>query len=499
MVESDTRATVSGKPRTYVWDHLRAVAGPLIVLCMLAAALWLLHRELREYHLKDFLRAVGEIAPAHILLAVALTLLNYVILIGYDWLGIRYIRHAMSFPRIALASFLGYAVGNNFGTLLGGSTIRMRLYTAWGLSAVEIIKLVIILSVTFWIGLFALSGVVFIVDPLPIPDRLHLPVSSTIPLGIVLGSLAITYLLFCAVRQTPIKLHQWEFTPPPVGLSLLQYVIATLDLMVAATVLYVLLPASVEVGYVHFLAVYLLAVVAALFSQVPGGLGVLELVILVVLGPTEPQHVVAALLAYRAIYYLIPLTLGLLVLGGNELAFNRRHVGAAAKTLGRWTSFVAPRVLGVTIFVAGVVLLLSGATPAAHGRLGLLREMLPLPVIEASHLLGSIAGIVLILLAHSVQRRIETAYYAVVALLIGGVAFSLLKGFDYEEAIILGVMVAILIPCRRHFYRKGALLTERFSPGWFAAIGLVIAWTNSTPSGRPSTWPRQVDSLCPSF
>ncbi len=257
----------------------------------------------------------------------------------------------------------------------------------------------------------------------------------------------------------------------------MQYVIATLDLLVAASVLYVLLPASVQIDYPHFLAVYLLAVIAALFSQVPGGLGVLELVLIVLLSPDEPQHVVGALLAYRLIYYLIPLSLGVLVLGGHELVLHRRHVGRLAGLLGRWTAFVAPRILTVTIFAAGVVLLLSGATPVAHGRLHLLRDMLPLPVIEISHLLGSIFGILLILLAHSVQRRVETAYYAVVVLLIGGIAFSLLKGLDYEEAIVLTVMLVIFLPCRRHFYRKGAILTERFSARWFAAIGIVIACT----------------------
>jgi len=239
----------------------------------------------------------------------------------------------------------------------------------------------------------------------------------------------------------------------------------------------VLLPASMEVGYFHFLAIYLLALVAGVFSQVPGGLGVLELVILVLLAPSDPPLVVGSLLAFRAIYYLVPLAVGLVVLGVNELALHRRHVGKLVGVLGRWTTFVAPRVLALTVFVAGVVLLFSGATPAAQGRLGLLREVLPLPVIELSHLLGSIAGILLILLAHSLQRRIETAYYAVAVLLVGGIAFSLLKGFDYEEAVILGIMLLVILPCRGHFYRKGALLTERFSPGWFAAIGLVTACT----------------------
>ncbi|MCA9215149.1 MAG: lysylphosphatidylglycerol synthetase family protein, partial [Planctomycetales bacterium] len=456
---------------------LRVMAGPLFMVCMLLAALWLLHHELSEYHLRDFLRSLAEISSAKVALAVGLTILNYIVLVGYDLLAIRYIRQTMSFPRIALASLLGYAVGNNFGSLLGGSTIRLRLYTAWGFSAVDIVKLVLILSVTFWIGLFALAGVVFIVEPLPIPERLHIPVATTLPLGILLGSSAIAYAVLCAVRRKPLKIRQWEFSPPPVGLSLLQYVVASLDLMVAASVLYVLLPASLEVGYFHFLAIYLLALVAALFSQVPGGLGVLELVLLVLLSPSEPQAVVGALLAYRAIYYLIPLAIGLLVMGANEIAMNRQHVGKAAAVLGRWTTFVAPRLLALTVLVAGMMLLFSGATPAEHGRLKLLREMLPLPVIELSHLLGSVVGILLILLARSLQRRIETAYYVVSALLIGGIAFSLLKGFDYEEAAILSAMLVTILPCRRHFYRKGALLTERFSPSWFATIVLVIGCT----------------------
>ncbi len=194
--------------------YVRAFAGPMFVLSMLRVALWLLHRELRDYHLRDFVNSLAEIPVSKLWLAVGLTILSYVLLIGYDLLGIRYIRHPMSFSRIALASFLGYAVGNNFGNLLGGSSIRLRLYTAWGLSAVEIVQLVLILSVTFWIGLFAISGFVFLVFPLPIPARLHLPVALTLPLGFVLACLAVGYLVICAVRRKPFKIRQWEFTTP---------------------------------------------------------------------------------------------------------------------------------------------------------------------------------------------------------------------------------------------------------------------------------------------
>ncbi|MEO8495253.1 MAG: bifunctional lysylphosphatidylglycerol flippase/synthetase MprF [Planctomycetota bacterium] len=450
-----------------------AIVVPLFVLCIFFGALWLLHNELRHYHWHDILSALANIPTRWFWLAIGLTLLNYIILVGYDWLAIRYIRHPMKLGRIALASFLGYAVGNNFGTLLGGSTIRYRLYTSWGLSAIEIVKLVFILSATFWIGLFALSSIVFLVDPLTIPSRLHLPVTTTRPLGVVLGALAMAYLVLCAVRRAPLKIWKWEFPLPPFTLSVMQYGVATLDLMVAAGVLYVLLPASVDVSYFHLLAIYLLAIVTALLTQVPGGLGVLELVTLVLLNPANPHEVVGALLAYRMIYYLFPLMIGLLVLGGNEITINRQQAQSAVRVATKWTQLVAPRLLAFSVFAAGVMLLISGATPAEHGRMALLRRTLPLPVIELSHFLGSIAGVLLLVLARGLQRRIESAYWLTVAMLGSGVVFSLLKGFDFEEAIILGVMLAIMSPCRRHFYRKAALFTDRFSPSWFVAIGVV--------------------------
>ncbi len=457
--------------------YLRLAAGPLFVVTVMVAALWTLHRQLHQYHLRDILNSLAAIPPRRIVLATALTITNYLVLVGYDWLGLRYIRHPMNLGRITLAAFLGYAVGNNFGTLLGGSTIRVRLYTAWGLSAEEIVKLVLMLSTTFWIGLFALAGVVFVIDPLPIPSGLHLPFVSTTPLGLALGSLSAAYLILCAFWREPLTIGQWRYSLPPVRLSLLQYLIAGMDLIVASSVLYALLPDSLPVSYHHFLAVYLLALVAALVSQVPGGLGVMELVILLLLGPSEPHRLMAALLAYRLIYYLMPLIIGLLVLVGNEVMLHQRHLVPLKQAVTRWANIIAPRVVTTIVFVTGIVLLVSGATPSAEGRLRLLHDVIPLPVVEISHLLGSVIGLLLILLARSLHRRVETAFYAVVVLLICGIIFSLLKGLDYEEAILLAIVLAFFLPCRQYFYRKGALFTNRLTSQWFVTISLVIVCT----------------------
>ena len=139
-----------------------------------------------------------------------------------------------------------------------------------------------------------------------------------------------------------------------------------------------------------------------------------------------------------------------------------------------WAPLVAPRVLAASVFVAGSILLLSGAMPASHARLQLLRRVLPLSVIELSHFLASIEGLVLMILARGLQRRIDSAYYLTVLLLASGVVLSLLKGLDLAEALILAAMLALLLPCRRHFYRKGVLLTERFTLRWCIAIALVL-------------------------
>ena len=103
-----------------------------------------------------------------------------------------------------------------------------------------------------------------------------------------------------------------------------------------------------------------------------------------------------------------------------------------------------------------------------------MHDFLPLPVIELSHFLGSLVGLGLLILARGVQQRLDVAYHATLLLLAAGILFSLLKGFDYEEAVILTLMLAALMPCRSSFYRRASLLSERFTPGWIVAIVVVL-------------------------
>ncbi|GIW90633.1 MAG: hypothetical protein KatS3mg109_1065 [Pirellulaceae bacterium] len=456
---------------------MRAIVGPVYVLSMLLGSLWVLYHELHGYQLHDVVRQLRDIPAVSVWYAICLTALNYVILVGYDWLALGYIGRRVGLGKTALAAFLGYAMGNSFGTLLGGSSVRLRLYSSWGLSAVEIVRCISIQVVTFWVGLMALAAVVLSIAPVAIPPRLHLPFSDTRPLAVVLAVPAIGYVLLCVWRPQKVTIAGWRISVPPWHVAILQYLLAALDLIVSAAVLFVLLPVGFVGGYFYWLSVYLLSLIAALFSYVPGGLGVFEVAMLILVSPEQPDRMVTALVAYRFIYYVLPLLVAMFVLSGYEIADNWHVIRPLASTMARWSNVLAPRILAGTLVLAGIVLLFSGATPATRARMQLIRHFVPLPVVEISHMLGSISGVLMIILARAVQRRVETAYWCVVILLTAGISFSLLKGLDYEEAAVLTGLLMLFIPCRRHFYRKGALITDRFTPGWFAAIGLAVGCT----------------------
>jgi phosphatidylglycerol lysyltransferase len=450
--------------------------GSLFGILLFALALWVLHHELKEYHYHDVIRSVAEIPGRYLFIALALTILNYLIMTGYDTLALRYIRHPLPYTKIALASFIGYAFSNNIGlSMIAGASVRYRLYSAWGLSALDITKVVAFCSLTLWLGFFSLAGVIFLFEPMTIPKTLHLPFSSLSPLGIIFLLLVGGYFVWSFFRKRPLKFWGWEFPLPSTRLFLVQIAVASLDWAMAGSVLFALLPATATLSYPWFLGIFLLAQIAGLASQVPGGIGVFETVILLLLSSKLPApSILGPLLAYRGLYYLFPLSVAVVLLGTNELLRKREKVWRIAQMFGQLVSGVVPHVFAFTTFVGGAILLISGATPAVQWRLAWLKDFLPLPVIEISHFLGSLVGMGLIILARGIQRRLDAAYLLTIVFLGSGIVLSLLKGLDYEEAIALTVMLAALLPCRSFFYRKASLFSESLSPGWIGAIILVL-------------------------
>lgn len=452
----------------------------LIGVIFFVAALYALHHALGDFHYHQILQHLQAIPGRHIWLALALSALGYLVLTAYDHLAMVYVRHPLPRGRITLASFISYAFSNTVGiSIVTGGSLRYRFYSAWGLTAEEIARVVAFTAATFWLGIFTLGGLLFLVLPPELPSLGVLSPFSLRGIGVILLILVGYYLFATARYRRPLRVKSWEFALPSLRVAVRQLLLGALDWALAGSVLYVLLPSGAGLTLGDFLGVYLLAQSGALISHVPGGLGIFETLIVFLLPEVPAPELLGALLIFRGVYYLLPLAVATVLLGGIEVVERRTVLRRIGTLAGRWASGMTPPVLAAATLVAGAILLFSGATPAVPERLRWLHEVIPLPLLEVSHFLGSLTGAALLLLARGLQRRLDGAFFLSVGLLLAGIFFSLLKGADYEEAALLTLVLLALLPSRPQFYRATSFWEERFTAGWMAAIAIVLlcsAW-----------------------
>jgi phosphatidylglycerol lysyltransferase len=449
--------------------------GPAAALLALALALWALHGELRGLHLTGIVDAVRAVPTAAVLAAAGAAALSYLLLCGYDRLGLRYVGRRVPLGRSMLTSFIAYAFAHNLGaSALTATAVRVRLYAAHGLSAVEAATVSGFCSLTSGLSLATLIGLSLLLQPARGASELHTHRWWATTMGATAVLLVLAYLWFARRRRSVVEFRGWTLHAPGAPLALSQWLLGSVELSAASLVLWLLLPGSAAIGFPAFAGVYAVAVLAGLLSHLPGGIGVFEAILLLALPRVATTELLGALLAYRVIYYFVPFLIAASLFAGRETLLQRQrwqrmHVMAAtlATPLAPW--------LGAALaFAAGIVLLISGATPAIDSRLGLLRQSLPLPVLELSHLAGSCVGAGLLILARGLTQRTRAAWQLTMLLLAAGIAASLLKGLDFEEALLLALIAGFLWLGRGAFYRPAALLAQRFTPPWIASVGAVL-------------------------
>jgi phosphatidylglycerol lysyltransferase len=479
----DTRPEPAGERATTMrW------LTPVLMLALLAASAWVLHDALHDYRYRDIVQRVWAIPGPSLVLALALTIAAYAALPGYDAVGLLYVRHPIPLRKVAFGSFIAYGLSQTLGfPLVTGGSVRYRLWSAWGLSTAEIAQAVSFSGATFTLGVILVTGVALLLEPVAVAQVMELPTRVFRPLGAACVLLVAAYLVWSTVSRAPIRVRGWQFPVPRPALAISQLCIASLDWALAGAVLWVLVPRASGIGFWPFLGAFLLAQTVGLLSHVPGGLGVFETLMVLLLGGELPPDVaIGTLVVYRVVYYLLPFFIALLMLAGYEMARQRERVAAvtsrvagttasvATLAVSRWIPSVLPTALSATTFIAGAILLFSGATPELRGRISTLDRVLPLGVIEISHFASSLAGAGLVVLAWALRRRIDAAYGLTLALLGVAIVASLLKGLDYEEATVLALVLLALLPSRKAFYRKAALTAEPLEPGWLIAMLVVV-------------------------
>jgi phosphatidylglycerol lysyltransferase len=430
-------------------------------LLLLVGAIWVVQREFRNLSVADVRRAMEAIPHEALFWAAGLTVLAYLVLAIYDWLGARYAGRPSSWPRALLASFCGYSLAHNLGfAAVSGAAVRYRLYSAWGYSPVEIGKVIGFTSLTFGLGGMALGGMVLLFEPEVLPwAGEHVPrwalQLAALPLFAVVGA----YVLLSRFRRS-IRVFGHDVDLPGVRMAIAQTMLATADVAVTAAIFFVLLPAAPGLNFLHFIGIYLAAYAAGIAANVPGGLGVFDGAILLGLSPhMGAAEVVGALLVFRLYYYIVPLFIAGALFAGFEVTqranwlarFGALGLGAMPLEVPAMTGLVA---------LGGALLIFLGSLPVD---VTVLKEWAGYEAALASQFAASIVGSLLVVMAFGLARRLNIAWGGAIFLLLNGALIAWLREEAWWTWGLFLLVAVLLATMRPSFYRDSRLMREPLS------------------------------------
>jgi phosphatidylglycerol lysyltransferase len=427
---------------------------------------------LREVSYAQVVQQIATQPGRDLLLSGLATTLSYLVLTGYDFSALKYVGVQVRRTTVLLTSFIAYALGNTVGLgVLTGGAVRMRLYTAAGIDAGRVAQAAAFNAGAFVIGMTAFGAAGLLWGASDVAALVRIPSWLLRAIAILL-LLAVGALIVAAARSREIRVfHRWPVRLPPPELAIRQLLISALDLTASAAALWFLLPANI-VSLPAFSAWYAMAVALGLLSHVPGGLGVFEAVILLACGGrAPPEQIIGALVLYRIIYYLLPLIAAAILITGYEL---RSGVAAPIR---RAAVAISPMLLATLTFIAGAWLLVSGVTPLSGAATDLLELHVPLPLVEASHFIGSVAGFAMLVLARGLFHRLDAAWWGAFLLALVAAVLAMPKGIALSEAAYLTVLAFLLLASRHQFERRSALFSRALGLAWIVSIAWVLAAT----------------------
>jgi len=278
-----------------------------------------LYRELGTISFMQVIQEWQVLGLGTVLISLIFVIISYFASANYDRLALNYVNYPLKFRQSIVIGFTAAAVSHNVGfAALSGGSIRFRAYTKIGLPAIDIAKIITFCSFTFFIGNAFLLGVALLSKPLVVQQQFGLNVVLVQLIAGLFVTLSILYLLASTLSKYLNQLQQLKIPIPKVTIALQQTFFASLDLVAAAAVLYVLLPADIIVAYPELLAAFLIAIFLGVMSTVPGGIGVFEGLMLLLLPNIPRPEFLSAIIIYRVMYYILPLIVALLVLGLKE-------------------------------------------------------------------------------------------------------------------------------------------------------------------------------------
>jgi uncharacterized membrane protein YbhN (UPF0104 family) len=268
-------------------------------------------------------QAIAATGGDQIACALGLTFVSFLALTGYDALALRQLRLHVPYKTTALASFASYAISFTLGfPLITAGSVRYWIYSQKGLSAGKVASLTIIAGVTFWLGMAFVIGISLVFRGHAISELNHIDPQLNRLMGYGILAALVAYLSWVSSLKRHVKVQGFRLELPGFQLTLGQVILGVIDLCAASGVLFCLLPAQRGLDYFTFAATYVFACILGIASNAPGGIGVFEAAILKSVPVTSQEALLASLLLFRILYYLVPFVLALALLGAHE-AFRR--------------------------------------------------------------------------------------------------------------------------------------------------------------------------------
>ncbi|MDU9004581.1 bifunctional lysylphosphatidylglycerol flippase/synthetase MprF [Sedimentitalea todarodis] len=459
----------------------RLLANPavriIVPLVIVAITFYVLHELSAKVSWSAVKADVAASSWTSIALAIAAMAISFLALSLYDVLAVRSIATGQVPDRIAaFAGGSGTAISNLLGfSYLTGTAVRYRIYASLGVDLARVAGIIAISWIAFWLGLILILGLLFLAHPVGLSQVL--PLDGTLEIAIGAALLVGLALLVLWLSRAPRSFWAEGFRVPLPGgrLALSLMGVAVIDLMGAAMTLYFLLPADLADNFVYFFVIYMGATALGILSHSPGGLGVFEATLIAGLGAAGRPDMLAALLLYRVIYSVLPFAVAVVALAVTWAVTRRGAIATTSNWAYRLIRPLVPIAAAGIALLAGSILLISGNLPGETARFGVLRDIIPLQFVEASHLAGSVAGLLLIVVARGLYRKLHRAWLIAMGLMIVGFVASIAKGLDWEEALGMLISLGVLGAFRSAFYRVEAVSVFRLNATWLVSILALLA------------------------
>jgi len=439
--------------------HLKRAFTLIIGLVFFGLALAVIRHEMQAYTLQAITQSFHSIPVASIGLALLATFVSYLGIAFYDGLAMRYTNKSLSWPISAFTSCCAHAISTTIGVAaFTSNVVRFRLYSSYGINLNDVAVIGTVTMFASVVGAFSLMGFGFLAESQAFSIVFNIPKALSIGAGAAI--LTATVLLALLVKAGPeqVSFKAINFRKPSLQTLASQWLVSLVDWIAAAVVLYALLPASSEFTLLMFIPIFVAAQYIGTLSGLPGGIGVFESIFLLLVPEGDIVAIAAALVMYRAIYYILPLLISVLVLTAQQGFITRALVRSGHQHAVNAMTAIAPMLYSIVTFITGAVMLIASAMPAFMPRITYMAGLLPEAIIELSHLFASAVGTLLLIVSLGLWRRLHNAWIFSLLLFPAGAAFTVLKGGDAASVIVMLILALCLFSARPAFYRRGKIL-----------------------------------------